>query len=97
MRYVPGLTFPPRRRPRAARPPACTLTGAGRDLQDLRAQLEPLIRAATIRAVSEKSGVPAPNISDWLRGKSTITVETAERIAAAIGVELRAVQLSSNP
>jgi transcriptional regulator with XRE-family HTH domain len=66
-------------------------------LTTLRDQLEPLIRAATIRAVAEKSGVPAPNISDWLRGKSTVTVETAERIATALGVELRAVQSSSIP
>lgn len=57
-------------------------------MNTIRAQLTPLIRALTIAEVARRSGVPAPNISDWLAGRSTITVETAERLAAACGAKI---------
>lgn len=39
-------------------------------------------------ALAERSGVPQPNISDWLAGKTTITLETADRLASAMGIQV---------
>lgn len=36
------------------------------------------------RALADKSGVPQPNISDFLSGKTTVNVETLEKIMAVL-------------
>lgn len=40
------------------------------------------------RALAERLGVPRPNLTRWLGGRATMTVETADRIAAELGLRL---------
>lgn len=46
-------------------------------------------RGMTISALSRECGVHRTNLSNWLSGKQTITIETAERIMLALGLSIR--------
>lgn len=40
--------------------------------------------------ISRGTGIPQPNISQFLTGKEGITLKTADRLARFLGLELRA-------
>lgn len=64
-------------------------------MKGIREQLEPLIRAAGVREVARRSGVPQPRLSEWLNGRANLTVARAEAVAAAVGAEVRVVMHGS--
>ncbi len=56
-------------------------------------QLKEAVRSAlesgwTLRGFGEKAGVASSQLSYWLNGHRSITVETAGRIANALGMHL---------
>lgn len=60
-------------------------------MTSVRDQLEPLIRAAGVREVARRAGIPQPRLSEWLNGRANLTVARAEVLAAAVGAEVRVV------
>lgn len=72
-----------------ARPlPSCPGNRTAGGLTDAQAQLEPLIRAAGIRKVARRSGVPVTRIHDWLSGRRPVYLHRVEAIAEVVGVRL---------
>lgn len=49
-------------------------------------------RKMSQRALADLSGVPQPNISDWLAGRAEIRTDTLEKLAGALGLEVRVVR-----
>jgi len=60
------------------------------DADPIRAELARLIEAAGgVSAVARRAGVSRPDLSSYLRGvKTTITVQTAHRVAIALDKRL---------
>ena len=65
-------------------------------MTSVRDQLEPLIRAAGVREVARRSGIPQPRLSEWLNGRANLTVARAEAVAAAVGATIRVHLKSPN-
>lgn len=65
-------------------------------MTSIRDQLEPLIRAAGVREVARRAGIPQPRLSEWLNGRANLTVARAEAVAAAVGATIRVRVKSPN-
>jgi plasmid maintenance system antidote protein VapI len=60
--------------------------------QDMAAEIKRAIRASGLsgHGLARLAGVPQPVISLFLAGKRSIIIDTASRLAGALGLELRA-------
>ncbi|MGH7131006.1 MAG: helix-turn-helix domain-containing protein [Phycisphaerales bacterium] len=54
----------------------------------LRAQLEPHLRAATILKTARAAGIAQQSLSAWVNGRDQLSTETLARVAAAVGFKL---------
>lgn len=46
----------------------------------------------TQTALAKAIGASRPTLNNWLRGRSTVTVETLVKVAGALGLEVRLVR-----
>lgn len=46
-------------------------------------------RRLTIAALAEQTGIPRPNLSNWLSGKRSLSLDNAERVMDALGLSVK--------